>query len=323
MRGTDSKGCGFAQSSFTGAIFNSMLGLLSEFMRNVGRTITVIVMDKDHMEQPRSFMVEPRRLLWGVGAAAASVVVVLLALLLLTPIRYALPGYGSLEMRRSAVENQIRLESLEDSLRIQTEYVARLRDTFLGNVRPDSGSSGSAGFVSIVSSDLEAMPLPVATDDWEEHQQPAFRFDQLGMLPPSRPQPDTPSSAYLSALSFPVLPPVSGIATRGFDARTGHFAVDVALEEGSAIRSIGDGYVILADWLNDGGQVIAIAHADGYISVFKHNSSLLKQVGDRVTDREVVALSGNSGEITTGPHVHFELWQNGLAQDPRAYVLGW
>jgi murein DD-endopeptidase MepM/ murein hydrolase activator NlpD len=79
----------------------------------------------------------------------------------------------------------------------------------------------------------------------------------------------------------------------------------------------------MADWLNDGGQVIAIAHANGYISVFKHNSSLLKQVGDRVQDREVIALSGNTGEITSGPHAHFELWQNGLAQDPRAYVLGW
>lgn len=300
-----------------------MFALLSEFIRNVGHTITVIVMDKDHMEQPRSFMVEPGRMVWGLVGLMTGIVLVLLALLLFTPIRYALPGYGSLEMRREAVENQMRLESLEDSLRIQTEYVSRLRDMFLGNTPPESVAAEEPITTDPTGTDLQSMPLPLATDDWEEHEQPAFGFDQLQVLPPSEPPAIAPASAYLSALSFPVLPPVSGIATRGFDARTGHFAVDIALEEGSAIRSIGDGYVIMADWMNDGGQVIAIAHADGYISVFKHNSSLLKRVGDRVRDREVIALSGNSGEITSGPHAHFELWQNGLAQDPRAYVLGW
>jgi len=301
-----------------------MLALLSEFIRKVGHTITVIVMDKDQMEQPQSFRVDPGKALWGLAGAFGFALVVILALLLFTPVRYALPGYGSLEMRREAVENQIRLESLEDSLRVQTEYVTRLRDMFLGNLTSADVDPETSSPSSIPSgADLQSLPLPISSSDWEEHEQPALGFDQLSLIPPSVATSTTPVSSYLSAMSFPVLPPVSGIATRGFDARTGHFAVDVAAEEGSPVRSIGDGYVILADWMNDGGQVIAIAHADGYISVYKHNSSLLKQVGDRVRDREVIALSGNSGEISTGPHTHFELWQNGLAQDPRAYVLGW
>ena len=301
-----------------------MLALLSEFIRNVGHTITVIVMDKDHMEQPRSFMIEPGKLFWAATGVLLGVLLIVLALLLFTPVRYALPGYGTLEMRREAVENRMRLQGMEDSLRIQTEYVTRLRDMFLGNMASNPAQTdGNTGSTASSGADLQSLPLPDATDDWEEHEQPAFNLDRLDLTPPSVSRVSTPVSSYLSALSFPVLPPISGITTRGFDARTGHFAVDIAAEEGSAIRSIGDGYVILADWLNDGGEVIAIAHADGYITVFKHNSSLLKQVGDRVRDREVIALSGNSGEITTGPHAHFELWQNGLAQDPRAYVLGW
>ena len=301
-----------------------MLALLSEFIRNVGRTITVIVMDKDRMEQPQSFLVEPRRAVWAAFGMFAAALAVILAILLFTPIRYALPGYGSLEMRREAVENQIRLQSLEDSLRVQTEYVTRLRDMFLGNVTSATSGSGTTQASSSASgADLQSLPLPLTSNDWEEHEQPALGFDELSLLPPSVATSAAPVSSYLSAMSFPVLPPISGIVTRGFDARTGHFAVDVAAEEGSPIRSIGDGYVILADYMNDGGQVIAIAHADGYISVFKHNSSLLKQVGDRVRAREVIALSGNSGEISSGPHTHFELWQNGLAQDLRAYVLGW
>lgn len=300
-----------------------MLALLSEFIRNLGRTITVIVMDKDHMEQPRTFLVEPGRLFWAAGGVMAGVLLVVLLLLLFTPVRYFLPGYGTLEMRRDAVENRMRLQSMEDSLRIQTEYVTRLQAMFLGNVADMTRQDMAATVSADPDADLQSLPLPIASDDWEEHEQPAFNFQRLDLTPPSVPRVSSPASAYLSSLSFPVLPPVSGITTRGFDARTGHFAVDIAAEEGSAIRSIGDGYVIMADWLNDGGQVIAIAHANGYISVFKHNSSLLKQVGDRVQDREVIALSGNTGEITSGPHAHFELWQNGLAQDPRAYVLGW
>lgn len=301
-----------------------MLALLSEFIRNVGRTITVIVMDKDRMEQPQSFLVEPRRAVWAATGVFVAVLAIILVFLLFTPIRYALPGYGSLEMRREAVENQIRLESLEDSLRVQTEYVTRLRDMFLGNVTPMTSEDQAAQSSNIPSgADLQSLPLPLTSSDWEEHEQPAFDFDELSILPPSVPAGSAPVSSYLSAMSFPVLPPISGIVSRGFDARTGHFAVDVAAEERSPIRSIGDGYVILSDYMNDGGQVIAIAHADGYISVFKHNSSVLKQVGDRVRAREVIALSGNSGEMSSGPHTHFELWQNGLAQDPRAYVLGW
>ncbi|MGI9173940.1 MAG: murein hydrolase activator EnvC family protein, partial [Rhodothermales bacterium] len=133
--------------------------------------------------------------------------------------------------------------------------------------------------------------------------------------------PDRPP--HLAVLQWPVQSPVDGFLTRGFDARTGHYGADIAVEEGTLVRSIGDGHVILADWTHDGGYAIAVQHADGYVSVYKHNQRLLKRVGDRVSDREALAVSGNSGEVTTGPHLHFELWNNGLAQDPRYYFIGW
>ena len=300
-----------------------MLSLLSEFIRNVGRTITVIVMDREHMEHPKTFSLDPSRLFLLFASVLFGLMIIIMSLVLFTPLRYSLPGYGSLEMRREALENTMRISALQDSLQLQTDYVARLRDMFLGNVAAEGDPAESIEPEFDPGASLMELPLPVSSEDWEQHQQPAFGFDQLEETQSSDVVAPSQASNYLSALSFPVLPPITGIITRGFDARTGHFAVDVAAETGSALRSIGDGYVILADWVNDGGQVIAIAHAGGYISVFKHNSSLLKNVGERVRDREVIALSGNTGEITTGPHAHFELWQNGLAQDPRAYVLGW
>ena len=81
--------------------------------------------------------------------------------------------------------------------------------------------------------------------------------------------------------------------------------------------------MVWADWTQDGGHTIAVQHADGYISIYKHNSRLLKRRGDRVTALEPIAVSGNTGAISTGPHLHFELWRNGLAQGPSAFISGW
>jgi murein DD-endopeptidase MepM/ murein hydrolase activator NlpD len=87
------------------------------------------------------------------------------------------------------------------------------------------------------------------------------------------------------------------------------------------VRSVAAGYVVAADWTHDGGHTIAVQHPDGYLSVYKHNARLLKRVGERVRARETLALSGDTGEVTTGPHLHFELWRDGLAQDPAALLL--
>ncbi|WP_243663626.1 M23 family metallopeptidase [Rhodothermus marinus] len=164
----------------------------------------------------------------------------------------------------------------------------------------------------------EAAPT---SENWQEHQPPALPV--LALMAPTTPnvQPAVLRSDPLLQLQFPVLPPVAGFLTRGFDARSGHYGVDLAVEEGTVVRSIGSGYVIFADWTQAGGFVIIVQHADGYVSVYKHNQRLLKQVGDRVRDREAIALSGNTGEITTGPHLHFELWRHGLAQDPLNYFV--
>jgi murein DD-endopeptidase MepM/ murein hydrolase activator NlpD len=116
---------------------------------------------------------------------------------------------------------------------------------------------------------------------------------------------------------------MNGFPTRDFSAQTGHYGIDVAVSKGESIRSVGDGYVVWADWTQDGGYTVAVQHADGYLSVYKHNGRLLKRIGERVRAAEPIAVSGNTGAITTGPHLHFELWRNGLAQSPRSYVTGW
>lgn len=302
-------------------VFIGMFSLLREFIRRLGRPVTIIVMDSDDLEPPAQFGMNPAHLLVTVAVVTVVLSMIVVAVISLTPVRGLLPGYASVDIHREAVQNEMRLQAMADSLTRQQEYVNRLRDMILGRVDTSMARSVTVYNDPLTPGDV-GLNEPLATDNWADHEQPAVKFRELRTEPaPNLPEPGHRPSM-LSALSLPALPPVTGVLTRGYDARTGHFAIDLAVEEGSMVRSIGEGYVVLVDWTHDGGQIIAVQHADGFLSVYKHNSAILKRVGDRVNDREAIARSGNSGEITTGPHLHFELWHNGLAQDPSYYLLG-
>jgi len=300
-----------------------MKQLLSEFIRKISQSFTFVVMDAEKLKQYGVVTLRPLSILMIVSGTLFVLFLSFQALLLFTPLRNSLPGVGTEEMKSEARQNELRIQSMADSLALQEAYLQRLRDLILGNVEAVDMVEDTQDQVFDDGTSLANLPVPEPSENWQDHVQPALPIESLFETSLTARPPFGASTSYLSSISFPVLPPVSGLLTRGFDARTGHYAIDIAVEEGSAVRSIGDGYVVLADWLNDGGQVIAVAHAGGVLSVFKHNSRLLKQVGDRVRDREAIALTGNSGEITSGPHAHFELWHNGLAQNPRGYVLGW
>ncbi len=297
-----------------------MLSFILDLARGPGAPRTVIVVDERGVGNPQQYVVRPRSLLWLVAGAIGALTLTLLALALLTPVRRVFLGPDPEVFREAAQQNAVRVAALQDSLALQDEYLTRLRYAIVGEQDTTTAPDGD----EVETAPAEALPLdPPASrsDDWSDHQQPALA---LGQLAADRRAEGAGRvvEAYLASLQFPALPPVEGFAARGFDAARGHYGVDEAVPEGTPVRAIGDGYVVAADWTNDGGYVIAVQHADGYLSVYKHNSRLLKTVADRVRSREAIALSGNTGEITTGPHLHFELWRNGLAQDPRLYLVG-
>ncbi len=281
--------------------------------------LTVVVMDQAHTGRPAQHEVRPRTLLLGVLAAGLLLVGGVLALALLTPLRELAPGYGSARAITDAQSQRVRLAALEDSLQLQQEYIAHFRALLSGqvDVAADRETSPPITPPATTPADRRAvpassMPLPVQTTGagavaavWTGEPTSRVRPDDAGGLP------------------LPAPTPVQGFLTRGFDARTGHFGVDIATAVGSAVRTVGDGFVIFADWSYEGGNTIAVQHADGYVSVYKHNDRLLRRAGERVRARDAIAISGNTGEISTGPHLHFELWRDGLPQDPRAFVLGW
>jgi murein DD-endopeptidase MepM/ murein hydrolase activator NlpD len=115
--------------------------------------------------------------------------------------------------------------------------------------------------------------------------------------------------------------PLKGDITAGFDSKEQHYAVDIVAKENEPIKSCLDGTVIFSSWTYDSGHVVAIQHSSNLTSFYKHCSVLLKKTGESVKAGEVVAIVGNSGELTTGPHLHFELWFNGRAVNPEDYIV--
>lgn len=279
-----------------------MWSFLSDLVRTPDASRTIVVMDEEGTGATRQYEVEPRRLLVAWGGTLLVVGMIVAGLVVLTPLRTLIPGYGTEELRRNARLNAIRVSALQDSVAVQRRYIERVQQLITGQVDSSAGQERQGAPL--------ATPEPSGTVGAESD--PTMSSSVMGPA-------ETPST-----FRPPVRPPVEGgFPTRRFDAQDAHYGTDIAVSEGTQVRSIGPGYVVLSDWTQEGGYTIAVQHAEGYLSVYKHNKRLLKQTGDHVQAREALAVSGNTGKMTTGPHVHFELWRNGLAQNPRSYVMGW
>jgi murein DD-endopeptidase MepM/ murein hydrolase activator NlpD len=120
---------------------------------------------------------------------------------------------------------------------------------------------------------------------------------------------------------FFLFPPLSGgLISEKYDAKTAHYGVDIVAKKDEPIKCVADGTVIFSSFTDETGYVIAIQHHTNMISIFKHNSVLLKKAGDFVKAGDIIAIIGNTGSLTTGPHLHFELWYNGVAVNPELFV---
>lgn len=299
-----------------------MRSFLTSLFRPSDAVRSILIYDEGSRTPVHQYKFKPRKLRTVLGLYTTGVALVVAVLVILLPTETLRTGHSRAEIRNNSRLTLARLASLEDSLDMQRAYVEQLRRLITGEI--DTSQTAAARV------NIDGAPTNRAngrygaeqpSQNWTDHEQPAWPITHLPVASEMALQMIS-DGGWLSSLPLPSQPPVTGFLSRGFDAATGHYAIDIATEEGSLVRSIGEGYVILADWTQKGGYSIAVQHADGFVSVYKHNARLLKRVADRVGLREAVALSGNSGEYTTGPHLHFELWNNGLAQDPRMYLLG-
>lgn len=223
-----------------------------------------------------------------------------------TPLREYIPGYPTQKERLLIINNSILVDSLENQLAIRDSYFEKIKAVIKGEI-PNSNANQ-------MDSNLVVSKVKFNTYNHDSIFRQKLLEEQLNL---SLQEKDKPGRN-ISQIHF--FPPLKGMVNEPFDATQGHYAVDILAEPNSRVSAVLDGTVIFADYTINTGYVIYIQHERNIISIYKHNTELLKATGDKVKAGEAIAIMGNSGELSTGPHLHFELWYNGVAVNPELYI---
>ena len=225
-----------------------------------------------------------------------------------SPLREYIPGYTSTNIRRQMVS----LNQLSDSL--NTELINRER--YLQNIKNiiegrDIDTNTSSNWQRISTQEDITVERTPEDSLLREHVEAEEKFNFFG----------TTSMDNQSVEKLLFFVPVQGLVTQSFNIEEEHYGVDVVTKENELIKSTLNGVVVFSSWTSETGHVIAIQHENNLLSVYKHNSVLLKSQGERVEAGEAVAIIGNSGKWSSGPHLHFEIWYNNNPVDPEQYIL--
>ena len=242
-----------------------------------------------------------------------SIIILLLAFIFIgtfflvsfTPIREFIPGYTSTKLRKEAIRNTFLLDSLVTKFQKQDQFIKSIKSALSGNNESDEGF-----LKEINKNNLESFSREfnrIKADSLLRLE--VIQEDKYNLVPNSK-----------NNVKFMLFSPASGLISEPFNSQIKHFAVDVALAKDTPIKSVAVGTVVLAEWTSDTGYVVVIKHDHGLLSVYKHNSTIEKSQGDIVQAGEVIAFAGNSGELSTGYHLHFELWIDGYPVDPTNFI---
>ncbi len=223
-----------------------------------------------------------------------------------TPLRENIPGYPSAKVRQQILRNYILVDSLENEIKTRDNYFLKVKTLFEGGV-PSDETSGTDTALKVTEAKFRNFNADSIFED--------KLLDEKNNLALQQNPKKLPSIANIHFFT-----PLRGLITNRFNLKTDHLAVDIVGKQNARISSVLDGTVIFAGWTMDTGYSIFIQHENNILSVYKHNAELFKAVGDKVKSGDVIAIMGNSGELTTGPHLHFELWHNGTALDPETYI---
>jgi len=241
------------------------------------------------------------------GVGAFLFLLMVISVIAYTPVREMIPGYPDENTIRNIHLNNYRLDSLELEIAKRDVYFENLRRIIAGE-RPhnfDNMKDSSVAYTGLVfrKSKEDSMLRQMV--------EPTDRFGLVTI------ENKVINTALSSTLFFP---PVKGMVTNTLNSRAEHYGIDIVASASEVVKATLPGMVTMAGWTLETGYVIQLQHENNIISIYKHNAELLKHIGDRVKAGEPIAIIGNSGELTTGPHLHFDLWHHGTSLNPKDYI---
>lgn len=277
-------------------------------LRRLLNRYRLVIMNDDTLEERLSLSLTPLRVFVFMGLGALLLIFVTTYIIAFTPLREYIPGYGDAGVRREMVSLSQRVDSLEEETRKKDKFLLNIKNIISGKDIPNDTTTKKkkgvdysnldftrSGADSTLRSEVESQDKgSIAAGGWNE------------------------ASNDLTGVYF--FKPVSGVTTSKFNPAIRHYGVDIAAPDKEPVKAVLDGTIIAAGWDIEEGHTIQVQHSNNMVSVYKHNSVLLKKEGEKVRAGEAIGLVGSSGENSTGPHVHFELWFNGTAVNPADYI---
>lgn len=243
--------------------------------------------------------------------AISSVVLITLVIFLIafTGLKEYIPGYPTGQERRLIIQNTQRVDSLIMEIDRRDRFFRDIRAIVSGEL-PEGAEAESIDSTEAYSNSNISFKKSEEDSIFREQVEEEEKFTLAAF--------ETNNEVSLENLFM--FTPLKGVVTNKFGESEGHYGVDIVSEKGARVCAILDGTVIFTGWTVETGYVIQIQHKHNLISIYKHNERLLKNMGDKVQAGEAIAHVGNSGELTTGPHLHFELWYNGAPVDAEQYM---
>lgn len=266
----------------------------------------LVILNEDTFEEQISFKIN--RLNVFVLTILLSVVLIAFTIFLtaFTPLREYIPGYSPTKLNRKANVLAFRSDSLEMALRVNQNYLQSIKKVLLGELKPSKLFKDTVLPNDWVTS--KAINLTPSVRDSALREE-VTREDRYSLFEHEKPE-----------INLTLFPPVKGAITSSYSPSEKHFGADVAVPKGTPVKAVAMGTVIFAEWTATTGYVLILEHTENLLSVYKHNASLSKAQGDRVVLGEVIAIAGSTGSLSTGPHLHFELWRNESPINPTLFI---
>ena len=281
-----------------------------EKLRNQYR---LVILNDETFEEKISFRLTRINVFVLLGTLSILLIFLTAIIISFTSLREYIPGYTNPELPKQVYHLQQLTDSLEKDFYRKNLYFQNLKNIIEGKEIIDTiipNTEQSANYDTIISlkKSIEDSLLRL---EYEEQNNYSLFFNENENL-------ISENNGSINSYNFFI--PLEGIITRNFSLTEKHFGIDIVAAKNEAIKATLDGTVIFSDWTVETGYVIAIQHKYNILSIYKHNSTLLKKTGTFVKAGEPIAIVGNSGELSTGPHLHFELWLNGTPVNPKTYI---
>ena len=266
----------------------------------------LVIMNDETLEEKASFNLRPLNVFVTAGLIIIFLITITTFLIAFTGLREYIPGYADLTTQRRVYSLLLKTDSLERGLKSREKFIGNIRNIINGNTEESTEMIRSEK-----ENKYDTIHKLYKSPEDSRLRRMIETQDQYSL---------SEESMNGSMNSFLFFPSIKGTITNRFDPVKKHYGIDIVANANEPIKATLDGTVVLSNFTSETGYVIAIQHSNNLFSIYKHTSALLKKAGDFVKAGDVIAIIGNSGEFSEGPHLHFELWFNGSPMNPQQYI---